>query len=140
MTRVGELPKMRKHKKAKFQAFRELWEANETIPVIAKRLRVTSRTVERYRRDLQGESRRPDYYARWMPLVLEHMRRFPNSWFTDGELSRVLLNRDNVLRCTLQRMERESLAVSERRTINARGYESKQGVWWWRLARTDERR
>ncbi|MGR6915352.1 helix-turn-helix domain-containing protein [[Actinomadura] parvosata] len=106
MTSAVELPKMRKAKQIKFHAFRELWEAKENVPAIAQRLRVTERTVERYRRDLEGP-RRIDYYAEWMPLVLEHLRRYPDSWFTDGELSRVLLNRDNVLRCTLQRMERE---------------------------------
>jgi hypothetical protein len=138
VTQALELPRMRKAKKAKFRAFCELWEQKETVPVIAARLRVTERTVERYRRDLEGP-RRIDYYAEWMPLVLEHLRRYPNSWFTDGELSRVLLNRDNVLRCTLQRMEREGLAVCERRNVNARGFEAKQGVFWWRVAREDER-
>lgn len=137
MTPAGELPKMRKPKKAKFEAFRELWAAKEPVPSIAKRLGVTDRTVERYRSHLEGP-RRPDYYALWMPLVLEHLRRYPDAWFTDGELSRVLLNRDNVLRCTLERMTREGLAVSERRTVNARGYKAELGVWWWRLARTDE--
>ncbi|TDD11312.1 hypothetical protein [Nonomuraea diastatica] len=128
---------MRKAKKAKFETFRELWAAKEPVSSIAKRLGVTDRTVERYRSHLEGP-RRADYYALWMPLVLEHLRRYPDSWFTDGELSRVLLNRDNVLRCTLERMTREGLAVSEHRTVNARGYRAEQGVWWWRLACTDE--
>jgi hypothetical protein len=137
VTPAAELPKMRKHKKANFEAFRELWAADATLPTIAQRLGVTDRTVERYRCDLEG-SRRTDYYAQWMPLVLEHLRRYPDSWFTDGELSRVLLNRRHVLKHTLQRMEREGLLISERRTVNARGYKAEQGVWWWRLARLDD--
>jgi hypothetical protein len=139
VTQTEETSKTRKAKQARFHAFRELWEQKETVPSIAKRLRVTERTVERYQRDLEGP-RRIDYYTEWMPLVLKHLRRYPSSWFTDGELSRVLLNRDNVLRCTLQRMEREGLAVCERRYVNARGFETKQGVFWWRLARENGRR
>ncbi|MEW1843023.1 winged helix-turn-helix domain-containing protein [Nonomuraea angiospora] len=102
---------------------------------VAQRTGVSERTVHRYLREMHGGSRRPPtLYERVMPLILAHLRRYPQSRFTRGELARVLLGDRTVhLTPTLLRMEREGLVT---RTVEARTdglFSPKQPIVWWQL-------
>ncbi|NRQ34475.1 hypothetical protein HII36_21840 [Nonomuraea sp. NN258] len=73
---------------------------------------VSERSVQRYLRDLEGRCRRTDHYEEWMPLILEHLRRYPRSRFTRCEPARVVMgDRFVTLGSTLRRMEREELVT-----------------------------
>ncbi|MEV0236801.1 hypothetical protein [Nonomuraea sp. NPDC050786] len=102
---------------------------------MAARLRVSERTVQRYLHAMNGGPRRPPtYYERVMPDVLAHLRRYPRSRFTTGELARVLLgDRTVALEAALRRMEQAGLVT---RTVEPRGdglFSPEQPVTWWQL-------
>jgi DNA-binding MarR family transcriptional regulator len=125
---------MNRNKRSRFAIFCELWAANETVPAIAMRLKVSERTIVRYLRDLEGRTRKIDYYDKLRPLVLAHLGRYPTSWFTTVELGRVLGRNDATLHSTLRRMEGAGLIVREHRLHNSRGDKVKAPIRWWRLA------
>jgi hypothetical protein len=96
---------------------------------------VSERTILRYLHDMNGGDRRPPaYYQRVMPDILAHLRRYPQSRFTTGELARVLLGDRTVnLEATLRRMEQGGLVT---RTVENRRdglFAQDQPVTWWQL-------
>ncbi|TMR90517.1 hypothetical protein [Nonomuraea basaltis] len=102
---------------------------------VATQIGVSERTVLRYLRDMNGGSRRPPaYYERVMPDILAHLRRYPQSRFTTGELARVLLgDRTLHLDAALRRMEQAGLVT---RTVEPRSdglFAQDQPVTWWQL-------
>ncbi|SDL75585.1 hypothetical protein SAMN05421874_128108 [Nonomuraea maritima] len=141
MTPAVDPKTMRVHKRSRFEQFCDLHAQGENPYAIAARLKVTDRTIWRYLRDLEGP--RSKYrYPQLMPRVLEHLKRYPDSEFTSGELARVLGvaypgsdagYNGTKLKPTLRKMEEEGLIVSEERPYNSRGYrtENRLTVWYW---------
>ncbi|TMR99576.1 helix-turn-helix domain-containing protein [Nonomuraea basaltis] len=105
---------------------------------IAAQVDISERTVHRYLLRIEGvETRKIDHYCDWMPHLLAHLSSYPDAWFTQTELSRAVLRRDDprVLRKVLLRMEREGLIVCESRPYNCRGdHTPKRHSRWYRLA------
>ncbi|WP_188194870.1 helix-turn-helix domain-containing protein [Nonomuraea sp. SYSU D8015] len=115
--------------------FLDLSRAGLSRSQIAEQLHVSERTILRYEHHVNGGSRRPTtYYERMMPLILAHLRRYPKSRFTTGELERVLVrDRPVYLDSAMRRMEQAGLVT---RTVEPRNdglFAPTQSVVWWQL-------
>ncbi|MEU9837419.1 hypothetical protein AB0D67_38290 [Streptosporangium sp. NPDC048047] len=59
--------------------------------VLAARLQVDERTIQRYLKEQEGGAdRRIVFYTELPPRILQHMRCYPQTWFSARDLCRVL--------------------------------------------------
>ncbi|SEU46865.1 helix-turn-helix domain-containing protein [Nonomuraea wenchangensis] len=83
-----------------------------SVEAIAQRLKVTVRTVLRHKH-AAGLTSRTYLYDEWAPRILGHLRVFPETEFSGGDLARLLLGEpSNRFVPTLRRLEREGQVIS----------------------------
>lgn len=88
------------------------------IHALTARLGVDERTVHRYLTEFHGGPRRRIVYTQYRPVILQHMQKFPQTWFSAWDFCRRLgiptTGDQNRVKRVLMYLRRDGLVRSRR--------------------------